>query len=290
MLDALTNLVKNLLFSIFAALILVTSTVAKPRPLAEITLLPHPGGTYMMTVRATVNGHEGLFLFDTAGGISYIDPDFAKQIGCEPWGQLSGFNLTGQRLDMTRCENVTFDVAGRHLSVPTAGVYDIGQFMPKDAPQIDGSIGLDAFAGQAITLSLADKKLIIESPSSLKERQKQGKELRIRLVREDEGLALAVVAAVPTAKGPAWMEIDSGNGGAHVIGKHLAALLGLDPERKEQQNGRFKLDNGIDVDGPFRVNPKLIMDGNIGTRFLINYELTLDLANGRAWLHDLRPH
>lgn len=275
---------KTLLFTLAALLTLAVPALSKPRPVVEITLLPHPGGTHMMTVKAVVNGHEGLFLFDTAGGISYISPDFAGRIGCEPWGQLSGFVLTGQRLDMQRCEQVAFDVAGQHLAVPTAGVYDIGRFMPKDAPRIDGSIGLDAFAGQAITLSLAARKLTVESPASLKERQKAGRQVRIRLVREVEGLALAVVAAIPTSKGFAWMEIDSGNGGAHVIGKHMAALLGLDPEKEEQQGGMFKLDNGIDVNGPFRINPTLVMDGNIGTRFLIDYDLTLDLAGGRAWL------
>lgn len=244
----------------------------------------------MMTVDAVVNGREGRFIFDTAGGISYISPAFAKQIGCEPWGQLSGFFLTGQRLDMPRCENVAFDVAGRHLAVPTAGVYDIGKFMPPNTPRIDGSIGLDALAGQAVTLSLAGKKLIIESPASLKDRRKAGKEIKIRMVRELEGLALAVVTAVKTSKGLAWMELDSGNGGANVIGKHLAKMFELDPEKKEPQNGKVTLENGVEVAGPFRVNPTLIMDGNIGTRFLINYDLTLDLAHGRAWLHDLRTN
>jgi hypothetical protein len=41
---------------------------------------------------------------------------------------------------------------------------------------------------------------------------------------------------------------------------------------------------GIPVTGDARVNETLIMDGNIGTRFLINWDLTLDLARGRAWL------
>jgi hypothetical protein len=41
---------------------------------------------------------------------------------------------------------------------------------------------------------------------------------------------------------------------------------------------------GIPVEGPTRVNETLTMDGNIGVRFLINWDLTLDLAKGRAWL------
>lgn len=272
-------------FLILLITFLVTSVAfGSAKPLAVIDLEPHPGGTYMMTINASVNGHQGRFIFDTAGGISYISPAFAKQIGCEPWGQLSGFVLTGQRLDMQRCEDVSFDVAGWHMAVPTAGVYDIGKFMPPNTPRIDGSIGFDAFAGQAVTLDLAGKKLVVESPSSLKARQKAGKEIKVRLVRELEGLALAVVTAVQTSKGLAWMELDSGNGGANVIGKHLASMFNLELEKKEPQDGRITLENGIDVAGPFRVNPTLIMDGNIGTRFMIGYELTFDLAKGRAWL------
>lgn len=269
-----------LVIVVFAA----AAVSARTRPAAVIELVPHPGGTYMMTVHATVNGHPGLFMFDTGGGISYIDPAFAKKIGCEPWGQLSGFVLTGQRLDMPRCESVNYGLAGSTFSATTVGVYDIGQFMPKDAPHVDGSIGLDLFAGRAVTLSLAKKALTVESPDSLRERIKRGHEFEIRLVRELEGLALAVVAAVQTPKGKAWMELDSGNGGANVIGKHLAETFSLASDKKEPQTGHINLTNGQKVEGPFRVNPTLIMDGNIGTRFMIDWDLTIDLAKGRAWL------
>ena len=80
------------------------------------------------------------------------------------------------------------------------------------------------------------------------------------------------------------MELDSGNGGATVIGKHLAPLLKLDPSKKDPQPASFQVAGGIPVEGPARVNETLIMDGNIGTRFLLKWDLTLDLAKGRAWL------
>jgi len=40
----------------------------------------------------------------------------------------------------------------------------------------------------------------------------------------------------------------------------------------------------LNSDGPVRVKATLTMDGNIGTRFLIDWNLTLDLASGRASL------
>jgi len=36
------------------------------------------------------------------------------------------------------------------------------------------------------------------------------------------------------------------------------------------------------------VNETLIMDGNIGTRFMIKWDVTLDLAKTRAWLAPVR--
>jgi aspartyl protease len=257
-------------------------------PLAIFHLEPHPGGTAMMTVRAKVRGHEGLFMFDTGGGLSYISPSFAQTVGCKVWGQITGFVLTGQRLDMPRCDGLEFEIQRQHLQAPIAGVFDIMKFMPPNVPKLDGSIGLDVFAGRAITLSLAEKELTLESRASLSLRQKRGKEVPIRLVREAEGIALAVVVGVVTPEGTAWMEIDSGNGGANVIAKHIAPLINVQTGKKEPQPASFSLVGGIPVTGNVRVNETLIMDGNIGTRFLINWDLTLDLKNGRAWLAPAR--
>ena len=285
--------------SMFRSLLIITlfifilngSGFAKPssRPVAVFHLDPHPGGTYMMTLRAKVRGHEGTFVFDTGGGISYLSPAFAQAIGCKPWGQLSGFVLTGQRLDMKRCDNLMFVIDQHPFPAPIAGVFDLMKFMPPNVPRIDGSIGLDVFADRAITLNLSGRTLTVESTPSLNARIRQGREVPIRLVREVEGVALAVVVGVVTPEGTAWMEIDSGNGGAHVIAAHIAPLLKLKTGIKEPQPAKFNLAGGIPVTGEARVNETLIMDGNIGTRFLIDWNLTLDLVRGRAWLAPAKP-
>src|SRR6478752_3220103 len=120
-------MMKKYLALLFLLTIFLFRVEASSRPLAVIELASHPGGTYMMTMKASVNGKQGLFMFDTGGGISYIDPAFAHSIGCEPWGQISGFMLTGQRLDMPRCDGLKFDVAGGNLAAPITGVFDIGK-------------------------------------------------------------------------------------------------------------------------------------------------------------------
>src|ERR1051325_1856993 len=277
-------MVRQLIIAVLVCLLVSSTAWSKASQKIVIPLTPHPGGTSMMTLRASVRGHEGLFMFDTGGGISYLTPAFGQTVGCQVWGQITGFTLTGQRLDMPRCDALSFDIQGRRFSVPISGVFDLMKFMPPNVPRIDGAIGLDVFAGKVVTLSLARQELTVESASGLAARVKRGREVPIRLVREAGGAALTVYVAVPTPKGMAWMELDSGNGGANVIGKHLASLLKLDPSRKEPQPESFKIAGDIPVEGLARVNETLVMDGNIGTRFLIDWDLTLDLARGRGWL------
>ena len=146
-----------------------------------------------------------------------------------------------------------------------------------------GSLGLDIFVGKRITLEPAANRIIIESPASFARRTEHAQEVPARLVRDSEGVALAVDVGVPTKSGMAWMELDTGNGGTLVIARHVARLLGVDPDKREPQRANFHLAGDISVEGPARVRD-LIMDGNIGQHFLRNWNLTLDLAAGRVWM------
>ena len=75
-------------------------------------------------------------MFDTGGGISYISPSFAQTVGCRVWGQITGFTLTGQRLDMPHCDGLAFDVQGQTFNAPIAGIFDIMKFMPPHVPKL----------------------------------------------------------------------------------------------------------------------------------------------------------
>jgi hypothetical protein len=273
---------KALACVLMSYMISVTYADALASAATTIQLEPYMGST--LTMRAEVNGHEGLFQFDTGGGESIISPDFAKTIGCTPWGRITGFRMTGERLDFQRCDNLHFKTAGVLLKAPTVGVLDIMNLLPKDAPHLDGSLGLDIFAGRTITFDESGKTLTIESVDSFKDRIRNAKEVPIRLVRDAEGIALTVDVAVPTSHGMAWMEMDSGNGGGVlVIAKYLADQFHLDPNKKDPQSTKFEIAGGIPVEGQ-AITLDLIKDGNIGAQFFRNWVLTVDLASGRAWL------
>jgi hypothetical protein len=232
---------------------------------------------------AKVNGQEGFFLLDTGGGVSVISPEFAKATGCTPWGQVTGFRMTGQRMDFQRCDNLTFDVAGKHLKAPIAGVFDIKTLAPKTAPPLDGSLALDIFAGQVLTLDVSARTLTIETPQTLKTRLSHATEIPARLVRDAEGVALSVDVGVPTASGLAWMEMDSGNDGSFVVANHIAPFFHLQPDGKTPQPLAFTLGGSIPVEGTARTGD-LIMDGNLGEQFFLKWAVTFDLKNDRVWV------
>jgi len=273
---------KALACVLMSCMITVTYADALASAATTIQLEPYMGSTLAM--RVEVNDHEGLFQFDTGGGVSIIGSDFAKTIGCAPWGRVTGFRMTGERLDFQRCDDLQFKTAGAILKAPTVGVLDIMGMLPKGAPHLDGSLGLDIFAGRTITFDESGKTLTIESVDSFKDRIRNAKEVPIRLVRDAEGVALTVDVAVPTSHGMAWMEMDSGNGGGVlVIAKYLADQFHLDPNKKDPQSTKFEIAGGIPVEGQ-AITLDLIKDGNIGARFFRNWVLTVDLASGRAWL------
>jgi len=261
---------------------LPSALAGSPKPIAVLPLETYLGRS--LAIRASISGREGRFLFDTGEGVTMISPSLADALGCKPWGNLTGFRMTGERLDTPHCDGLIFQSHGVSLRVPVVGVLDIMTFFDSDAPKLDGAIGLDAFAGRAITLIIQRRQLVVESKGSLAARVRTATEIAIRVVRDAEGVALAVDVAVPTAAGRAWMELDSGNGGSIVVSRAVAPLLNLDPAADKPQAGTFNIAAGVTVAGKIRAPQGMIMDGNIGSQFLENWCLTLDLARGRAWL------
>jgi Aspartyl protease len=280
----LARLVFDFLILVFFTLFL-TSLRAAETPLV-VPLESY--GESQKIIRAKINGREGVFLFDSGGGITNVTPKFAEEIGRKPWGKIVGFRMTGQRVDMARCDNVTLEIAGTQEHLPIIGVFDLMSLLPPGASKLDGLIGLDAFANKSISIDLANKRIVIETPKSLAARINGATEEDVRVVRDGEGLALTMDAAVKTANGTAWMELDTGNDGDIVVADWLADEFGLDPTKKEAQPIKFQLANGLKGQGRGRARD-LIMDGNLGSLVLRNWIVTFDLPHGRAWFSPTQP-
>src|SRR6185312_848153 len=100
--------------SIVVAVICATGLGAQvARPVAVIDLEPYQDNPEFLTVRATVSGQTRTFACDSGEGVSMISPELAQAIGCKPWGQVTGFRMTGERLDAPPCDGIPFDAAGQ---------------------------------------------------------------------------------------------------------------------------------------------------------------------------------
>ena len=264
-----------------AALVPAAVAAAALRP-QVIALEPYLDQEHF-AFRGRIGGQEGLFQFDTGGGLTTISPPTALAAGCHPWGQLTGFRMRGERVDVPRCDKVRIEARSVPLNLPTAGVWDLSALLPKGAPPLAGNVALDAFAGEAVTLDLAQRQLIIETPASLKVRVAHARQVPIQVLREAAGYALEVVMGVETAAGRAWFELDSGNDAGLTVGRHLARLLNLDPNVSSAQPMQLQLAGALTLPAKAHVR-ELIIDGNIGVPLIRRWVVTLELPQQRLWL------
>ena len=235
------------------------------------------------TLRAEIGGATRRLLLDTGAGITLVSPATAKAAGCVPWGRRTGYNMFGKRFDGPTCAGVAVSVGGRRYVPATTSVVNMAALNPADSA-LDGIAALDLFDGRAITLDFSRGRLIVESPTSLRARLAAMRPLPVRLKREMEGLALAVMAGVPTSRGWLWMELDSGNGGTVLVSKPVASLVGLDSAVAVRQAADFAVTEGVRVRTTDAFTPDLILDGNLGMPFLRNWVITLDLQAGTGWI------
>ena len=256
-------------------------SVASAAPPTVIQFKPYLDG--QLAFETVIGGRTETFLFDTGGGATVISPAFAARIGCTPWGQVTGFRMRGQRLDLQRCEDVHIPVANLTLVAPTAAEFDILQGAPKDAPPLAGSVALDVFAGRTVTLDVGHQRLIVETPASLATRVRHAREVAARFERDLDGIALEPLVALETPKGRVWLTIDCGSDGDVIVNRPLAAALGLDPAHKGRQALTMRFAGGPQASADARVDD-LIIDGNIGVRVLRHWIITIDTARQRIWL------
>ena len=211
-----------------------------------------------------------------------ISPQVAAAIGCKPWGNVTGHRMTGDRLDTPRCDQVTFSTeAGTH-TIPTTIVYDLSQISGKDAPQLDGALGLDLLAGRAFTLDLDHRQIILETRQTMERRRAAGVRVPLRIATD--GSSIDPFLGIQTANGLAWMELDTGNSGPTIfVSPSMARYFSLNPATRERQPVTLSVNSSWSFSGQARVFPDMIMDGNVGTQFLKGRTLTLDLQTGEAW-------
>ena len=267
-----------------------------PGPARPLALTLNPYRMHLRTVTVSVDGVDREFLFDTAGGVTIITPPVADAIGCRPFGRLTAFRMSGQRVDRPRCTNVGLGLGPLTLGHEEVIVVDLSEYLPSDWPEVGGVLSLSSFEHGAITVDLANNLLIVETAASLAARTHNMQPLTVRFGRQAAGAGLDLFVRVDSSRGPLWFELDSGAGEV-IVARHTAALLGIDlasdrvehvpargghceswrvPKAKLTVAGLGRLKMPVTVE-------EIIYDGVLGCCFFEGHVLTLDLRTARMW-------
>jgi hypothetical protein len=237
------------------------------------------------TINVEVGGKIYPFLFDSGGGITTISPSIAKEIGCEPFGQITGFNAGGTRLDFKRCDNVSMKFGGYQTRVNTA-VFEIMHLFSPETKEIGGIIALQTFENRILTIDLAGNRLILETEKSFAERIKDMKQLESRIGSHGGGAVIDIFVAANTPKGKIWMEFDTGNFSTLQFAPHAQEMLGINfeaPNRaKTVKPVKIDIVGLGTIEAPARER-LMIYDAMLNYDTISRMVVTIDLRNGKMW-------
>lgn len=237
------------------------------------------------TINIQIGAKTYPFLFDTGGGITLISPAVAKEIGCEPFGQVTGFNAGGTRLDFKRCDDVDLKM-GTYSTRLNVAVFEVMTLFGADTKEIGGFVSLQTFENRVITIDLTANKLTVENENSMAERIKDMKPLESRIGSQGGGAIIDLFVAANTPKGKIWMEVDTGNFSTLLFSPHAQEMLGInfDAPNKAKMTKPAKLDIiGLgEIEMPARER-SMIYDGMLNYDTISRTILTIDLRNGKTW-------
>ena len=176
-------------------------------------------------VKATVNGVEGNFVFDTGAGLNMLTKKFADKIkDLEKTDEFYiGHRATGEAITADLWKAKTLDVGPLKSTNSFLTIIDI------DFP-LDGLISLTLFKNTPVTIDYTNKVLIFESDKDLKTLSKKGKIIPIQISNEhDKTLGIYTYVKLNN-KLTLQVALDSGAGfNVFRFNSRYMSALGIDP-------------------------------------------------------------
>lgn len=218
-------------------------------------------------------------LVDTGGGATLITPAVAARHGCQPYGRDVGYRMTGERVEFQRCDAIALSAGGWRRRVEPVAVFDVNALLPKELPALDGVLALDAFRGDTVTLDWPAAAITVHgSEGAAAALERHG--IEARFATGETGRMLSAFVPVAAHRGRLWFLLDSGNLRGTLVGSHVVADRLLDDPAP---TGRLTL--AIASRPPAAMPAEvtnLAIDGALGTSFLMQGPVTLDLRGGAS--------
>jgi len=248
---------------------------ASDGPVAPVQVALEPYVGRLVTVDVGIDGDTVRLIFDTGGGQTLVSPEVAGRIGCTPSGRSTSFRMTGERIDVQLCHDVTLSIGGLAFEHQELGVWDIHAVLPEGVPPVDGVLSLKTFAAQPFSLDLGAGLLTLETATSYRDRTRDMVRLESRLATGLDGDELDVLVR-GEVDAPAWFLLDSANldvvqaaahlGGSGDVWEHVPRLDGMPPVTKS-----------------FRTRD-ILYDGVLSEEFMREWSFTFDLASNEVWV------
>ena len=247
-----------------------------------------PLETYMgmlETVRVEIGGQTMPFIFDTAGGMTILTPAVADRLGLERYGRVTGFRMSGERVDLPRLGETSIGMGPLELSVEPV-VFDLMALLPEGWTELGGLISLHTLKDRMVTLDLGNSLITFETEASLADGVSGKTPVRARLGRQAGGSALDLFLEVQAPGGNLWIEIDSGNTGPVLLAPHALAQLGITAAGgPESWQGQCTLDFGGECALVVEAAKKdVIYDGVLNLSTIKKLVMTIDIPGERVWL------
>jgi len=239
----------------------------------QVALNPYIGR--LVTVDVVIEGDTARLIFDTGGGETMISPEAASRIGCIPTGRSVGFRMSGERIDVQLCHEVTISIGGLAFEHEELGVWDINAVLPEGVPSVDGVLSLKTFADQPFTLDLAAGSLTLETAASYRDRIRDMARLNSRLATGTDGDELDVFVR-GEVDSTAWFLVDSGNLDVVQVAPHLGDSAGV-------WEHVLHVDGMPPVATSFRTRD-IIYDGVLSEEFMREWLFSFDLASNEVWV------
>jgi predicted aspartyl protease len=269
--------------------------ITAPRSEAkDITLEGYMG--VLQTVQIEIGSETLPFIFDTGGGLTLLTPQVAERFGCRPYGRVTGFRMSGERLDLERCGETELKVGGMSPRVELT-VFDLMSLLPEGWPELGGLVSLQTFRNEILTLDLAENLLSIESEGSFLKRTAGMKPMSARLDNQCGGACLDIFVEVKARTGSIWLEFDTGNSGPLLLAPHALRQLGLSSEADKEESSVSAENESSEAAtfettldfvglGPITVTARqqeMIYDGVINADTIRKLLVTMNLETGEMW-------
>lgn len=109
-----------------------------------------------IVIKASVNGIEGNFIFDTGGGITLLTKKFSDKVKNikKQDGHFTSFRATGERIDIDLYDVQSISIGNWVSKQPTISIINV------ELAGFDGLISLNLFKKQPFTLDLKKRNLL----------------------------------------------------------------------------------------------------------------------------------